>query len=442
MKEFKPIAMRCNQQQYDEIKQILLDNNCRLTELNGTFDEYQYLVNNQGGKQKTIFNLKFTFTKDYNRTVFEIWNKDTFLEYCGIKTENNWVPKVGDWVIRTKNGNPINKVTKDKAYKVIKIEGYALYVKDDADVEDLFDLEYFRKAEPHEIPNQNNKTDFIVGKWYKINSGNQPLHLEEKGWYCKFKNYQSNSIKCLEYIHNKELISNGNFNNNGSHKFTLLTDLSEIQQYLPDNHPDKIVKQPDLNELLEYAKKYYPIGTKHSGFKGNNVYIVNSSDLYFENGNIYDKTRQGCIYNLKNNKWAEIVEPVKLVEIKSKYQIAAEEALEKFKDIQIGDEYITMFGKKETAGKLPEIIGNGEDCCIDCGRGYLWKYDNPDKFGYKINKQNNIRTDAYREPKHPLHKYQSTKQIQPIQLIIKKKIVMDTKINPTQSINTNLKIKK
>lgn len=369
MKEFKPIAMRCNQQQYDEIKQILLDNGCKCS-LDDTFDERPYLTNNFSTIENNINNTINSLKDDYNRTVFETWNKDVFLEYCGIEIKTKY--KVGDWVItrgysKDYDGVPL-KINNINANGFCHFDRTTYY---DWQPNHNFRLGYIiRKAEPHEIPNnQNDKTDFIVGKWYKL-----PKH----NWYLKHLNMTNN-----KWFYNERIMCNLNYYDfvidwyDNNTEFTLLTDLSEIQQYLPDNHPDKITAKP--------------------------------------------------------------------IETKSKYQIAAEKALEKFKDIQIGDEYMTIRGNRYIANTLPKIKGGphaGVGCYIDCGSGFLWKYNEPDKFGYKINKQNSTEINAYPLPPNPIiASNQLIKKIQPIQLIRKKKIVMDTKINPIKSINTNLKIK-
>lgn len=436
MKEFKPIAMRCNQQQYDEIKQILLDNGCKCR-LDDTFDERPYLVNNFSSNRNSINNTINSLKDDYNRTVFETWNKDVFLEYCGIETKIKY--KVGDWVI-TKgyfndyDGVPlkINNISKNGDCYFDKTNYYGWQPNHN------FHLRHIvRKAEPHEIPNnQNNKTDFIVGKWYKL-----PKH----NWYLKHLNMTNN-----KWFYNERIMCNLNDYDfvidwcDNNTEFTLLTDLSEIQQYLPDGHPDKVFKQPNLNDLLEEAKKRYPVGTKfYSAYntnisgevKSNNYYIYNNTDItinYLSGHSVYS-----------NGKWAEIIETAKPVETKSKYQIAAEKALERFKDIQIGDKYMTIYDQSYIAERLPKIISpNSEYCYIDCGASYLWKYDKPDKFGYKINNQNSTEINVYPLPPNPITtNKQLIEKIQPIQLIRKKKIVMDTKINPIKSINTNLKIK-
>ena len=433
MNKFKPIAMRCNQQQYDDIKQILLNNGCKCR-LDGTFINYPYLVNNYNDVNNHI-NHVYDHTKNtFRRTVFEIWNKNTFLEYCGIEIFNN----------------------------------------------------------------QNNKTEFIVGKWYKY--GNQ---------YTKFSKIEDNLFLGTEHIYDGKyqksiLIESWIFpvNNN----ITLLTDLSEIQQYLPDGHPDKIniipeyveyindwdrswiknkiyktdnglikyesgqccsepiellikqnyfkpstkeafdaqnnnIKQPDLNNLLEEAKKRYPIGTKVDSLGGMSDQIINHNNPYFVENNKHIRFTENClVYN--EGQWAEIIEPAKPVETKSKYRIAAEEALKKFSDIQIGDEYMTIRNNTYIANKSPRIVEDGSDTFIDCGNGFLWRFDEPNLFGYKINKTIFKKTNAYPLPPNPIiANKQLIEKIQPIQLIKKKKIVMDTKINPIKSINTNLKIK-
>lgn len=283
MKEFKPIAMRCNQQQYGEISQILLNNECKI-QLCSNFSECPYLINNYCNNAYTIGNTFSENKTTYNRTVFETWNKDIFLEYCGIKTKTEY--KVGDWVVVTNNTRAYGTDQKEFIGQIDKYENPSSYWIKNHNLDGKYktyisiccDNYPFRKAEPHEIPNN---------------------------------------------------------------------------------------------------------------------------------------------------------------------QITAEEALERFKDIQIGDEYMSIKGNRYIANTLPKIMGlRYDEYYIDCGSCFLWKSSEPDKFGYKINKQNSTEINAYPLPPNPIiANKQLIKKIQPIQLIRKKKIVMDTKINPIKSINTNLKIK-
>jgi hypothetical protein len=67
-------------------------------------------------------------------------------------------------------------------------------------------------------------------------------------------------------------------------------------------------------ELLEYAKKKYPIGTKYKSASGDyEVHTVESMDWAFSPAYaVYGEDNKGCIY--LNGKWAEIVEPPKTEE--------------------------------------------------------------------------------------------------------------------------------
>jgi hypothetical protein len=82
----KPIAMRCNQHQFQEIKDILIENEVNIQEIClHLFDECGYLTNNFGNTLRYIGNIPDRNRYSHNRTVFEEWDKDIFLEYCEIK---------------------------------------------------------------------------------------------------------------------------------------------------------------------------------------------------------------------------------------------------------------------------------------------------------------------------------------------------------------------
>lgn len=80
-------------------------------------------------------------------------------------------------------------------------------------------------------PVVNNTPTFEVGKWYKYNN-----------WYIKYKEHDNGFWTSSEEIdddknYRKCQSSFGGFKSD--YKKILLTDLSEIQPYLPDGHPDK-----------------------------------------------------------------------------------------------------------------------------------------------------------------------------------------------------------
>ncbi len=103
------------------------------------------------------------------------------------------------------------------------------------------------------------KKEFIVGKWYKVTSGKSAL---EKPWYIKYQGYINKCHKSTDYI-NGDLefckSNDGAFGDNDVYTFTLI-DLSEIQQYLPKNHIDKIktgFKKDDYIVITKDEKTHY-----------------------------------------------------------------------------------------------------------------------------------------------------------------------------------------
>ena len=181
----------------------------------------------------------------------------------------------------------------------------------------------FELSTKEEFDKQNNKTEFIVGKWYKFSSYSENTNVN----YAKLKELD-NAFAASDWIIHESYEGTAKWSLDHIFNPILLTDLSEIQEYLPDRHVDKM--------------------------------------------------------------------PVKPVESKSKYQIAAEAAMERFKDIKIGDMYITINGDMFKALRLPEIIAeNSEDCYIDCGPGYLWEYNRPNKIGHKVTKKPLIPVEAW-----------------------------------------------
>jgi hypothetical protein len=96
----KPIAMKCTQSNWEEIKPILEKYKLNTKSVRYLNSDYYYLVNNSGGDLGEINNWNNFHKLEYNRTVFEEWNKEIFLEYCGIKEEfvlpKEWYCKPND----------------------------------------------------------------------------------------------------------------------------------------------------------------------------------------------------------------------------------------------------------------------------------------------------------------------------------------------------------
>ena len=90
MIKHKPIAMRCTQAQFDEIKHILEAEN-KIIEHIQNFTGFPYLVSNFLNSN-TITNNSHYSMNSYNREVFEQWDASKFLEYCNINPLKYLIP--------------------------------------------------------------------------------------------------------------------------------------------------------------------------------------------------------------------------------------------------------------------------------------------------------------------------------------------------------------
>jgi predicted RNase H-like HicB family nuclease len=84
--KFSPIAMKCNQEQFDDVKPLLESDGCRIFNITN-FRQDCYLVNNFNDAQNEIGNVDEDMIVDFNRKVYPEWNKKIFLNACGIEWE-------------------------------------------------------------------------------------------------------------------------------------------------------------------------------------------------------------------------------------------------------------------------------------------------------------------------------------------------------------------
>ncbi len=129
---------------------------------------------------------------------------------------------------------------------------------------------------------------FEVGRWYK-NLGSDHNYI---GKLCG--EVSKNMFPCKEYISNK-----GNYSGNGNHfdgysKAVLLTDLSEIQQYLPDGHVDKVQAIPEYVKCTVTWMSDHTLGTIYKVYK--NGYVENNhkekSTLTWNGGGFEKSTKE------------------------------------------------------------------------------------------------------------------------------------------------------
>lgn len=156
------------------------------------------------------------------------------------------------------------------------------------------------------------KPNFEVGKWYKISNN----------WYAKFNmiHGQNTYWQYTESITNKgkyEKIS-GNLKMsdiNSGLKIELLTDLSEIQEFLPDGHPDKKIKyQKLLPEHIQIGTVYYRKGYCSSE-NPRTIVKIDGIKFYYDN----DSGKYNDLLELKNENFYLISLPKKPINLIGRY---------------------------------------------------------------------------------------------------------------------------
>lgn len=126
---------------------------------------------------------------------------------------------------------------------------------------------------------------FIVGKWYKYNN-----------WYIKYLKHEIGGVWISsESINTHKVHSNlqSNFGYIDSEKI-LLEDLTEIQKYLPNNHPDKQPKSL-VGRYFKVLKKFHP--TVKDG-----DYLKITSDLNGENCYYVEEYGSLSVNRIKNKE--------------------------------------------------------------------------------------------------------------------------------------------
>ena len=105
-----------------------------------------------------------------------------------------------------------------------------------------------------EVEDKSTQQKFIAGKWYK----------SDNGFYLKPHTIKGSiSLPNADYICDQGKFNKASSGKDNLNDWELLTNISEIQQYLPDGHPDKIVenkpefiKSFSLDDLLYAREKF------------------------------------------------------------------------------------------------------------------------------------------------------------------------------------------
>lgn len=90
MKDMKPIAMKCSEEQFYRIKPILEESGLTIRNID-PFTNYPYLINNLGDRFGDISNATDDYKTKWDREIFEEWDQEIFLQYCGIETKPKFI---------------------------------------------------------------------------------------------------------------------------------------------------------------------------------------------------------------------------------------------------------------------------------------------------------------------------------------------------------------
>ncbi len=209
------------------------------------------------------YNYRKEYTFKYKPNSYEVFSNSTGNVNAGqgngyLYFNNQWatVIKKGiepDWVaiakIKYPEGTTYICPFSLKTYKmIVKDETYELMGGSSINAGEL--LGYLRYNEVWATIVEDEKVDsvndplvkFEVGKWYKYNSGYKKFSkLENNRFYYSEDIYRSN----YKYYKNLNWCCE-------SLGIILLTDLTEIQEYLPDGHVDKINKETNMFKKGDY----------------------------------------------------------------------------------------------------------------------------------------------------------------------------------------------
>jgi hypothetical protein len=190
--KMKPIAMRCNEEQFNEIKPILIDNLFTVSSIT-PFEVDCLLVNNRFGTLGLVTNYEIGqgSSDEYGREYFDKWDKDTFLKYCGIKVKTKTKT-----TITAQELLEIHRIACHAWQTMIKDE---YFPRIDFDQKVTFTMREINEMFEATTPSQKPILEKIFGKqvkpieWDRIKTGSQVM-LEYAGEHCINREYGLNDI--------------------------------------------------------------------------------------------------------------------------------------------------------------------------------------------------------------------------------------------------------
>lgn len=90
LNKFTPIAMKCNKEQWEDIKPLLVKDNILIRHMI-SFDHNIWLTNNYMDIKLNISNVSICSASFFKGEIYTEWDKNIFLNACGIETEANFI---------------------------------------------------------------------------------------------------------------------------------------------------------------------------------------------------------------------------------------------------------------------------------------------------------------------------------------------------------------
>ena len=287
--------MKCSQEQFDKIKSILEKNKFNDMRWINDFNVCPYLVNNYSGNN-FISNISEYSKSSYDRTVFEEWDEDIFLEYCGIKFEpplpKKWCIKiteknreeVGAWF--NKNRQTENNVD----YNCVGCNGFYLHYPA---------FESYFNAIIHSFNGKEDGYEEIdIELFRKITDPNQSKNKSEEKM-AKYKNTNIHVSKLLE-IHNVACI-------NWKQKITdtYLTRMTAEQQIcFGSEEIDEMFKAASTDQKPVLEKIFEPIKEiDYSKLKTGSIVMLRKTERILGEGNHVDFSKHFTVVFYKTPQY-------------------------------------------------------------------------------------------------------------------------------------------
>lgn len=389
---FIPTSMPCTEEQFESIKQRLIDGGCGIVCYTFENNKRLVLVNNHSGNDKNIAFIQEDLKHSYNRTYLPEFNLETFLRNCGIELKKGVTqefPKDDFGVIVQDNAKEILDYLVSKGFEnIYEFKG------DEGDV----GISYFiRKGE-----------NIIRYGWFSSKSLNPNFTLSElksldtpKVFTCKdlsegrvacilddsYENYKKISNYCfpqntLDTLKRYEHFYNSGYKylylakpNSENYRYTMMTYASN--EGLPTQSVKVFLKEIELEEMRLKAAKGVQI--KEKSKTASDLQIENLKKILYQTPNDnttslkMEQEKPKGFERLSNDLAVNNVEsPIREVNLKPK-EIKVGDFVRGFKFDGETDSVTKIMSKYiGQIGKVVQI--NDADIGVEFADGEAWNY--------------------------------------------------------------------